>query len=137
MLLTVKDGEDFLHHLPQDEDVRLGLRRGSGFAEVAVLARPAEVAVLLFGLVGVRCRAHVLQTRRPCGQIRRKEKLTSVLSKLTLHLPPTLPRAVASMANKAAKQLRISKEVPKQVCSHLGDAPDLTCCHIGALSLQQ
>lgn len=119
MLLTVKDGEDFLHHLPQDEDVRLGLRWGSGFAEVAVLARPAEVAVLLFGLVGVRCRAHVLQTRRPCGQIRRK-KLTSVLSKLTLHLPPTLPHAVASMANKAAKQLRISKEVPTQVSSHLG-----------------
>lgn len=65
-VLTVQNSEDFLHHLPQDEDVGLGVRRSSGFPVLAVLAGLAEVALLVFGMSG--CRGDILQTRPSCNR---------------------------------------------------------------------
>ena len=62
--LTVKHGEDFLHHLDQDEDVGLGVRerRGAGLRGLSLQAL-AHIALLDFG-VCVCCRVcGTLQTR--------------------------------------------------------------------------
>lgn len=65
--LTVKHSEDFLHHLPQDEDVGLSVWWSSRLAVLAVLTQFAEIAFLVFGM-GIRC-GHVLQTWRPWNQM--------------------------------------------------------------------
>lgn len=65
-VLTVENREDFLHHLPQDEDVGLRVRRSSGFPVLAVLAGLAEVALLVFGMSG--CCGDILQTRNSCNR---------------------------------------------------------------------
>lgn len=64
--LTVKHSEDFLHHLPQDEDVGLSVWWSSRFPVLAVLTQFAEIAFLVFGM-GIRC-GHVLQTWHPWSQ---------------------------------------------------------------------
>lgn len=60
-VLTVQNSEDLLHHLPQDEDVGLWVRRGAALPVLAVLAGLAEVALLVFGMSV--CRGDVLQAR--------------------------------------------------------------------------
>lgn len=84
LVLTVQNSEDFLHHLPQDEDVGLRIRGSSRFPVLAVLARLAEVTFLVFGMSG--CCGDILQTRNPWNHNpNTRHRLSHRLAKFTIY----------------------------------------------------